>query len=299
MQKRLSILFLLFACVIYQNMVAQNYSALFDKYIVEDDTLKMGQLIREWEQVSPQDPELYTAKFNYYYIKSLSEEVVLSDTPRDESDYILKDSVGNIAGYMGSQIRLDKDYLNKCYAIIDEGISLYPDRLDMRFGKIYLLGEQENWGSFTEEVIKTIRRSGENNNNWKWTNNEDYSKDLDDFLMSIQNYQLALYHTGNDRLLGNMQQIANEILLLYPDNIMNLTNVAITYMIREEDDEAINLLKRANQIDPQDIIVYSNLARTYELKGDKENAILYYKKVEDSDDDEMRQYAKQDRKSVV
>ena len=73
-QKRWSILFILFTLVIYQTMVSKNFSTLLDKYIVEDDTLKMGQLIREWEQVSPQDPELYTAKFNYYYIKSLSKK---------------------------------------------------------------------------------------------------------------------------------------------------------------------------------------------------------------------------------
>ncbi len=298
MQKQWYSLLFLFLSVASQHIVAQNYAAQFDKYIANNDTLHMGQLINEWQLSSPQDPELYTAKFNYYYIKSLSEEVVISKEPQANSNFVLKDSLGNDAGYMGSQLRMDKDYLSRCYTVINEGIALYPDRLDMRFGKIYLLGEQENWQPFTEEVIETVRRSGANGNNWKWINNEDYSKNADDFLSSIQNYQLALYHTEDKRLLDNMEQIAKEVLLIYPNSVMNISNLAIAHIARNEYDEAIKLLRQASVIDPSDYIILSNLARCYELNGDKANAILWYKKVESSSEADMQQFAKQKIKEL-
>ena len=66
---------------------------------------------------------------------------------------------------------LDED-INNAISVIDEGINKFPNRLDMRFGKIYALGQLENWELFTEEVIRTVKYSKINNNKWTWTNNQ-------------------------------------------------------------------------------------------------------------------------------
>ena len=58
---------------------------------------------------------------------------------------------------MGSNSYYSEKELQKAFKKIDEGISNFPNRLDMRFGKIYVLGLVENWEDFTAEIIKTVK----------------------------------------------------------------------------------------------------------------------------------------------
>ena len=180
-----------------------------------------------------------------------------------------------------------KKGLNK----IDEGIKLYPNRLDMRFGKIYALGEIQNWNYFTSEIIKAINHSSVNDNNWSWTNFETRTGGEKDFLLDIQTYQLQLYDNGNDSLLKNMREIANEVLKYYPTHIESLSNLSITYLLTGEFDKGIEPLLIAEKINPEDFIVLSNIAQGYKLKGDNKKAIEYYEKTIKYGDERAKDYA--------
>jgi len=176
---------------------------------------------------------------------------------------------------------------------IDEGIALYPNRLDMRFGKIYALGQIEDWQKLTDEIVKAIQYSKINNNQWTWTNNQKRSDGKDFFLSSLQTYQLNLYNTEDDDLLPNMQTIALEILKIYPKHIESLSNLAITYLLTNQYDKGVEALLRAEKINPKDCIVLNNIAHGYKLQGNKKNAIKYYEKIIKYGDEEHVQYAKQ------
>jgi len=170
---------------------------------------------------------------------------------------------------------------------------LHPNRLDMRFGKIYVLGRIAHWAEFTKAIVETIEYSGENKNQWTWTKN-DVKEDGENFLLSsIQTYQLQLYNTENDSLLVNMQEIANTILAIYPNHIESLSNLSITYLLAGDYDAGLIPLLKAEKIDPNDAIVLSNIARAYILKEDKVNAIAYYKKVVVLDDYQTKDYAEE------
>ena len=90
-----------------------------------------------------------------------------------------------------------------------------------------------------------------------------------------------------------MRSIAAEILKLHPKNVVNLSNIAITYIVQDDFQQAIPYLLKATEVDPTDTIILSNLARCYEMVGDKENAIRYYKKITQLKEEDMQQYAKQ------
>ena len=95
--------------------------------------------------------------------------ISLNANPKEEGLTLL-DSTKQAVGFLGSQIYYDPDEVNKGFAKINIGIEKYPDRLDMRFGKIYTLGQVERWEDFTNEIIKTVNYSNENNNAWEWSN---------------------------------------------------------------------------------------------------------------------------------
>ncbi|MDR2841370.1 MAG: hypothetical protein LBV75_08985 [Paludibacter sp.] len=287
-------IFCIIAALTFSNLgFAQDFQKDFNRYFQAQDTIQQREVLAKWEKAKPQDAELFTCYFNYFFSKSRQEIVTLTtEQPQGES-LVLSDSLNQTAGYVGSQIVFDKDIAKKGIAKIEEGINLYPNRLDMRFGKIYVLGQIEDWGAFTDEIINAIRHSKTNKNQWTWTNNEKQSDGKDFFLSSLQDYQLQLYNTGNDSLLSNMAKIAEEILKIYPEHIESLSNLSICYLIRGEYEKALVPLLKAEKINPQDNVVLNNIAYAYRMKEDKTKAIEYYEKVIKYSDGETKEFAKQ------
>ena len=284
---------LLLTGFIFNFGIAQNYQGEFQKYFQTNDTINQIKILNEWEKSNPKDPELFTSYFNYHFIKSKKEVITLTTEEPDGKKLVLKDSLNQTAGYLGSEIYFDKTELQKGIDKINKGIELYPDRLDMRFGKIYVFGQVENWQEFTKAIIATIEYSSKNNNNWTWANNEIRENGKDFFLSSLQDYQVQLYNTGNDDLLVNMREIANEILKYYPNHIESLSNLSVTYLLTGEYDKGIEPLLKAEKIDPKDYIVLSNIAQGYKLKGDKNKAIEYYEKAIKYGDEQAKTFARQ------
>jgi len=205
---------------------------------------------------------------------------------------VLKDSTNKTAGYIGSQIDFAQQDLKKGIDWINKGIEQYPNRLDMRFGKTYVLGQIKDWDNFTKEIIAAIRYSKINNNNWTWTKNEKKNGGKEFFLSSLQDYQVQLYNTGDDKLLINMGDIANEILKLYPNHVESLSNLSIGYMISKDYVKALEVLLKAEKISPKDYIVLSNIAHCYKEKGEKTKSIEYYEKTITYGDEQAKEYAK-------
>lgn len=267
--------------------LGQDYKKEFDKFCQEGNTNNQIKLLTKWEIEDPNSPELFTSFFNYYFLKS-----------RQEESLQLIDSTGKVAGFIGGDIKYNREILQKGFDKIDLGIMKYPNRLDMRFGKVYALGEVKEWDKFTDEIIKTIQYSKKNNNEWTWTNNEEKQNGKEFLLSSIQDYQLTLYNTERDDLLENMRIIAEEILKVYPNHIESLTNISITYLLVEEYDKGIETLLKAEKINPKDVVVLSNIAHGYRLKNDIKNSIKYYEKMLTLDDENAVSFAKEQIESL-
>lgn len=269
----------------------QDFDADFQTYFAANDSAQVLKTLLAWEKANPEDPELYTSYFNYYFNKSRNEMLVLTTEQPEGEGFELKDSANHTAGYIGSQTNYDQSDFQKGIEKINKGIELFPDRLDMRFGKIYALGQRKEWDAFTAEIIRTVEYSHVNHNRWTWTHNEKQKNGEDFFLSSLQDYQLQLYDTGDDSLLMDMQEIAIEVLKYYPDHIESLSNLAVTYLIQGEYDKAIEPLLKAEKLDPRDCIVLANIAQAYKLKGDKKRSTEYYEKVIQYGDEESKEFA--------
>jgi tetratricopeptide (TPR) repeat protein len=283
----------LIAILYSQISFSQDYQSEFQKYCQTNDTINQLNVLTKWKSEKPKDAELFTSYFNYHFMKSKQQVLALTTNEPNGERLVLKDSLSQTAGYLGSQIYYDKTELKKGFDKIDEGIKLYPNRLDMRFGKIYALGQIPDWTNFTLEIIKTINYSTKNNNNWTWSNNEKYDGNEKEFLLDIQDYQYQLYNTGNDDLLKNMQEIANEVLKYYPNHVESLSNLSVTYLLTGEYDKGIEPLLKAEKLNPKDYIVLGNIAQGYKLKGDKKKAIEYYEKTAAFGDERAKEFAKQ------
>lgn len=273
----------------------QDFKQQFNDLVSKKDFKGQINLLEKWEKTKTNDPELYVAYFNYYVTKSTTEEITLGNNPKGENvlqimdnDSTKKEPVGYIYGDTYYNTKL----LNKGFDLIDKGIDKNPTRLDMRFGKIYMLGKTENYEKFTQEIIKTIDYSDVIKNKWTWTDNKTVDDPEKFMLSAVQDYVLQLYNTQNDSLLDNMKRIAETVLKYYPNHVESLSNLSIVYLLKKEYDKALEPLLKAEKIDDKDYIVLSNIAQAYKLKGDNKKAIEYYELTVKYGDEQAIKYAK-------
>jgi len=285
----MSRLFILpFAVLLTAQSFAQNYPREFAKLLTQKDTTAQWQLLQNWEKACPNDAELFIAYFNYYFSKSRIPALHISEAPDADTTLQIKDSTSDeTLAYITNDIVFNNELLQKSFDCIDTGINKYPARLDMRLGKIFVLGQLEHYDAFTNEIIKTIDWDNRFDHQWTWTDNARVTNPKQFFLHAIQDYVVQLYNAGDEQL-SRMQQVAQAVLKYYPAHVESLSNLAISFGLQGNYDGALEALFKAVKIAPRDAVVLNNIAYMYEQKGDKPNAIKYYELTAKHGDKEAR-----------
>lgn len=291
--KKLFILFFLFCFVSF--VLGQNNYQQFLEFYQKNDTIAIEKLLIDWGKNNP-DAEYYVSCVNYFFNKSKKEVLSLDKVIPKKEGLEIKDDKGNSVAYLSSKKLYDEKMLQKTFKCFDEGISRFPDRLDIRLGKVYSLGQIEDYENLTKEIVNTIKYSAKNKNNWLWSENSKYEAGLKGFLSSIQDYNNQIYQANDDSLLKYMKQINEEVLIYYPDRVESLSNLSIVSLISKNYDEALTYLLKAEKISPEDFIVLNNIAYAYKMKNDKINAIKYYKLVKKYGDESTKNQAEKELK---
>src|SRR5690606_3650185 len=204
----------------------------------------------------------------------------------------IADSANQVVGYIHGETSYNPKYLNLGFDVIDKGIAKFPNRLDMRFGKIHMLGQVNNYDAFTDEIVKSIDFSIKNKNKWQWTMNE-FVKEPKDFLLdNIQTYINNLFDLG-DGQAKNIRTIAETTLKNYPDHVVSLSNLGISYIFENNYSKALDPLLTAEKKTPKDPIILGNIAYVYVNLKDNKKAIEYYEKVIQYGDDNAKRFAEQ------
>jgi len=272
--------------------LSQDFRQQFRDALTADDSLKQESVLKQWMKKSPNDPELYVSRFNYHVNRSRTETLSITTDQRSEEALELQDSTGATAGFMGSIVSYNPDEVKKALDVIEQGIAKHPKRLDMRFGKLFLLKEDQQYEKMTDELINTIDYA-KTKHDWLWKDGKPAPDGERFFLGNVQAYIGYIYETGNDDLLPLMRRISEAVVKYYPDNVESLSNIAITHLLKNEYDLAIPYLLRAEKADPTDTIVLNNLAETYKRSGKNAEAKSYYQKMIKHGNDEDKAYAKE------
>ncbi len=280
----------------FNHAIGQTFKQQFNELMNKKDTFEQYKILKKWETVNSNDPELYVAYFNYYIEKSIKDVMIYNKAYAD-SNHILKDPFKEL-----NYIQLyDETELEKGFLAIEKGINKFPTRLDMRLGKIYMYGERQNFKNFTDEIIKVIDYSVEIDNKWLWTDN----KPADDIAMgeAIQKYFVELYsfYLSNEEeteLIGYMEKIPLAVLRNYPDRVVSLSNLSIVYLLKNEFDKALEVLLKAEKLEPTDHVILLNIAQTYEQKENYKQAIKYYNLTMKYGDEEEKEFAKKKVKDL-
>ena len=229
--------FLIFLFGNLLNTNAQEKLQVFYSLIEQNDTSAVKKHLEEWNSENSEDPELYIAYFNFYFYTSRIVEMQVIDNPEDYplTQIINTDSAQNEKDAIHAipKVTYDRDILNKGFSYINSGISNNPDRLDMRFGKVFIFNMIEDFESSKEEIIRIISHSIEINNNWLWANNKKLDNPKESMLGTIQDYIITLTQSSDSNYFYKIEQISETILKHYPNHITSLSNLSNVYELKK------------------------------------------------------------------
>jgi len=95
-----------------------------------------------------------------------------------------------------------------------------------------------------------------------------------------------------------MSQIGELTLKYYPNKVQILSTTAVVNMINKNYEKALDYLKKAEQLNPEDCIVLNNIAYIYKMKDENDNEIKYYALVEKYGDDIEKEKARQNQNEL-
>ncbi|MCB0401814.1 MAG: tetratricopeptide repeat protein [Flavobacteriales bacterium] len=277
----------------FSQAFAQDYFEQFRTALQAQDTVAQMKALKDWEAAKPNDPELFTSYFNYYFYNSRQTGIAIENHPEGEESLSIQDSVGT-RWYMNDGVWFNRKKLDKGFEFIDKGIALYPDRLDMRFGKAFVYREMKDWNAFTNELIATIEYGKTIDFQWIWTKNQSLEDGVNFFMTSMQDYMMQLYFSKHDSTSVYMRAISAKILEVFPEDVKFLSNMAISYMLEEDYKSGLPYLLHAEQVDPSDFIIMNNIATAYKELKETDKAIEYYQKLEKSGDERAQEYARKE-----
>lgn len=257
-------LLLIGALLLALSTQGQSYPAQFQEALDKGNTRAQRAILADWQLASPKDVDLYVARWNYYV-----------------NGYMEEGQTGDLS------IR-DRAMVDSGFAVIDEAISLYPDRLDLRFGKIYFLGQIQQWDDFVEEICRTLDYSVQIGHSWNFNGVRGEGKTI--MTEGMQDYQWDMY--GQIEMVGDslsaagremaqrIGRVAKATLEAFPSDVEAMNMMGVYNMLVRDYERAVKFLLRAEKIAPTHPAVLCNLAECYARLGKKKEAAEMLKRIE-------------------
>jgi tetratricopeptide (TPR) repeat protein len=237
---------------------AQSYPDQFNEALDRNDLKAQRAILADWQLAAPTDIDLYIARWNYYV-----------------NDYMGEDQTG----YLSTR---DQAIVDSGFAVIDEAIERYPERLELRFGKIYFLGQIMRWDGFVEEILRTLDYSQQIVH--KWTFNELTGQGRQLMSEGMQDYLFDMFETIDNLenltaedsvMVGRIRLVAHRTIQVFPNDVAAMNMLAVSYMLLNDNDNAVKHLLRAEKIQPNNPDVLSNLIQAYTRLGKSKEAKIY------------------------
>ncbi|NVK27034.1 MAG: hypothetical protein HWE14_03260 [Flavobacteriia bacterium] len=286
----------LVACLLLTaTLRAQTYKERFDAAFYSDSSVHLAlPILRAWEAASPKDPDMLVAGFNFYFHASQEEVSQFSLTPPADGReaFAITDSAGNQAGYMYSRIVFDPEVIKKGLSYIDRGIILFPKRLDMHFGKAYVLYEAGMYAEHVAYLEKILELDSEFNGEWLWSDGEILEGDQEEFFTeSFQDY-LGTLATSDVVEAEIAEGIILKAMDHYPKNTAFANDLGVLWFLEGDMEKAEDALLEAYDIDETDEVTLGNLGYLYLQMSELSESKSYYEKLLTSEDSTTIEYAK-------
>ena len=244
-------LFLTLSIVLLSGVVfAQTRSELYGRFreaASERDEKAFSAVITDWEKLYPGDAELFSVRANYYFMQSMEEGIVAAE------DGIYPET------------RFDREKLDRATGTLAKGIAQFPDRLDLRLGKVSMHLNADEPGPAVKEIQAALERSVVNKNKWAWTLDESVGDDGMDILRdSVQDYLSALMDAEE---LGLAEEMIDTAVKLYPGEAVFLSDKGSLRYFAKDLEGALKWFQTAHDCAPEDQLITNNLSHVKKQLG--------------------------------
>ncbi|MBO4334129.1 MAG: tetratricopeptide repeat protein [Paludibacteraceae bacterium] len=302
------ILFFIVAAVFSNHVLAANHHDEFFGFIKAKDTVQARKSLINWQKEEPNSADMYAGWYNYYYWSGMQENLSQSvNLPDGVDDYLLiRDSTGKHTGYLYSVVSYCKDSIEQAFRLLDEGTAKNPQRLDLHFGRVYLMFKVANGPSTS--VCGQVAEKWDNkvtlmdisdylcqlldasdSKNWLWLNSEKMDDGEEFFYDNMQSYFVEFMGKADFEAAEKLV----DKLLTKKQTLKFRADKASLLASKGEYSKAVSIFSNIHKDYPKDDIVTWNTAMCYEKMGDTKNALKYYKKIEKSTDVEWQSKAKE------
>ena len=251
------------------------------------------QVLREWEQQQPKDPEAYIIRFNL-----LEQQAAEAKKHAGGGMHVLyeKDFAKAIeSGQLAKQQQAEKasqqqadSLLLQATTVLRKGIAIAPERLDMRFGLAKTYEEWNQPAAQVQVLREALADHAKRQQPWRWREGaalpEPESKMLP---QSLEGYANHYWQPKEMTFPQDMQvrdeaqakeygkQLAELIVAYYPTSSLGPFNLGVYHLLKEQWAAAESELKKADALQPNDSFTVYNLTRTAVQQKHKQAATAY------------------------
>jgi len=236
----------------------QRYQLLSSKF--GPTGLGIETLVNKWEEAFPEDRDMLTAKFLYYYNKAQSTEV----KALDQSKYLgaepvlsLKDSLGKETHYF-EVLKFDDDMFTKSIETLDKAIKLNQNDLDLRASKVSALMayEGESPDMAAQALTALVDYNAVSKPDWKYGGEKIEDEDFCDL---VQQYCYTLFKINTPISMEAFRTVSEKMSGYYPRNTGFVSNIGSYYLVYKGDEKsALKYYNKVLKMDPKDYTAVKN-----------------------------------------
>lgn len=226
------------------------------------DGLGVETIINRWEAAAPDDPEVYVARFNYWLSKSMDNTAVVEKPGKKylgkEPLMTLKDSLGRDVNYF-EDTSYDDEAFGEALKAIEKAISLNPDEVTYRFGRITATMdyEKESPDMAAAEIMELIDDYQADGAGWTYEG-EPFGEDV--FRQGIGEYCYKLFEIATPAGYEYFLAISEKMNKLYPDDTVFINNIGSYWQVAGGNSrKALKYYRKALKIDPEDYAANNNI----------------------------------------
>ena len=216
-------------------------------------------VINAWEKADATSSNMLLAKFNYYFTKSQTSEVVSKPGKKYlgmDPVLTLKDSTGTDIYYYQENMYDDELY-GMAVKAADKAISIYPEKLDFRFLKAnaYIAYEKESPDMAIAYLLSLVEESTTRK---VWLYNEQPS-DATFFSEAMLDYCFSFYTIGSPAAMKAFLALSERMNQLDPRNPGFINNIGSYHLVVNEDYKtALKYYNKALKLQPDDYTAIKN-----------------------------------------
>ena len=217
-------------------------------------------LIEKWEAAYPDDIDMTTAKYAYYFYKSAKSTVVQLSQDR----YLGREPILPYTDSLGVKRNWFEDtvYDDSLFAIAntaaEKAIALHPERLDLRFMKLNGLMnyEKESPDMTLSELGKLVDYHFSARPKWIY-NDVDVTDEL--FKGLMQEYCYSFFRIGSPSAAEAFKSFSEKMLQYYPSEALFMDNIGSYYLVFKGDTKsALKYYNKVLKKHPDDITAIRN-----------------------------------------